>query len=58
MTAVLRLVRHYLLRKPHVARHARPEPLALFPMAADDLIPFAPSTSRYTRPYDSPKDAA
>jgi hypothetical protein len=53
VNAALRLVRHYLLRRPHVPRHAMPEPLAPWPNAADPLIPFA----EYRYPY-SPKDAA
>ena len=53
MTAALRLVRHYLMRRPHVPRHAKPEPLAPFPSAKDELIPFAD----YRHPY-SPKDSA
>lgn len=54
MSAVQRLVRHFLLRKQHVPRHAKPTPLS--PPHADvedDLIPFA----SYRHPY-SPKDAA
>lgn len=52
MTAALRLVRHYLLRRPHVPRHAKPEPLAPLSMSEDEWIPFR------RNPYDSPKDAA
>lgn len=52
MTAALRLVRHYLLRRPHTPRHAKPEPLAPFPLGEDDWIPFR------RNPYDSPKGAA
>lgn len=39
MTAVRRLVRHFLLGRRHVPRHAKPEPLVQAPMD-DDLIPF------------------
>jgi hypothetical protein len=54
MTAALRLVRHYLLRKRHVPRHAKPEP-APDPLA-DDLVPF--SDFPRVHPYPSKGDAA
>ncbi|MEO3869406.1 hypothetical protein ABGB18_11290 [Nonomuraea sp. B12E4] len=37
MTAVRRLLRHYVLRKPHSPCHAKPAPP---PPPADDFIPF------------------
>ncbi|WP_433520076.1 hypothetical protein ACQP2T_63790 (plasmid) [Nonomuraea sp. CA-143628] len=55
MTALRRLVDHYVLRKPHTPRHAKPRPVAS--SKGDDLIPFD-SPAVYRHPYNSPKDAA
>lgn len=49
MTAALRLVRHYLLRRPHTPRHAKPEPLAPLTTSEDDWIPFRRNPYEETR---------
>ena len=52
MTALRRLVRHYLLRRPYAPRHAKPQTAS---PRSDDLIPFADNRHH---PYDSQNGTA